>query len=128
MLLSNCAVCSKKKSSFMKSQEATRLELHQIVFNKYIFSIKFKIISLKQTKLLINFCWLQNKFISEMHLRQPGFTCSACRPSTKHRERIKKFRETGGLKHIYKNESDKACFAHDAAYSDSKDLSKNYFR
>ena len=63
-----------------------------------------------------------------MHLRQPGFTCSASEPSTKHRERIKKFRETGGLKHIYKNESDKAGFAHDAAYSDSKDLSKNYFR
>ena len=26
------------------------------------------------------------------------------------------------MKHIYKNELDKACFAHDSAYSDSKDL------
>ena len=31
-------------------------------------------------------------------------------------------KETGNLKHIYKNELDKACFAHDAACPDSKDL------
>ena len=37
---------------------------------------------------------------------------------------MQKFRETGNLEDLYKNELDKACFAHDAAYSDSKDLSK----
>ena len=42
----------------------------------------------------------------------------------KHRERIQKFREPGNLKHLYSNELDKAYFAHDAAYSDSKDLAK----
>ena len=36
----------------------------------------------------------------------------------------RKFRETGDLNYIYKNELDKACFAHDATYSDSKDLAK----
>ena len=41
---------------------------------------------------------------------------------TKHCERIQQFREPDDLKHIYKNELDKACFAHDAAYSDSKEL------
>ena len=56
------------------------------------------------------------------HLEQPGFTFSASEPFTKHRERIKKFRETGNLKHLYRNKLDKACFAHDAGYSDSKDL------
>ena len=60
----------------------------------------------------------------EFHLKRPGFTYSACRPFTKHRERIKKFRVTGNLKHLYGNELDKTCFAHDAAYSDSKDLAK----
>ena len=60
----------------------------------------------------------------ELHLKQSGFTYSACGPFTKHRERIKKFRETGKLKHLYRNEIDKACFAHDAAYCDSKDLVK----
>ena len=38
--------------------------------------------------------------------------------------RIQKFRETGNLKHLYRNELDKACFAHDAAYSASKGLAK----
>ena len=65
-----------------------------------------------------------NKFMLELHLKQPRFTWSACVPFTKHRERIQKFRETGNLKHLYINELDKPCFAHDAAYSDSKDLTK----
>ena len=65
-----------------------------------------------------------DKFMPELHLRQTRFTYRACGPFTKHRRRIKKFRETGNSKHIYKNELDKACLAHDAAYSDSKDLAK----
>ena len=60
----------------------------------------------------------------ELHLRQPGFTYIACGPFTKHHERIKKLKETDKLNCIYKNELDKACFAHDAAYSDSEDLPK----
>ena len=63
-------------------------------------------------------------FMSEMHLRQPQFTYSACGPFIKHKQRIQKFKETGDTNYIYKNELDKACFAHDAAYSDSKDLTK----
>ena len=41
-----------------------------------------------------------------------------------HKQRIQKFKETGDTNYIYKNELNKACFAHDAAYSDSKDLTK----
>ena len=59
-----------------------------------------------------------------MHLRQPQFTYSVCGPFTKHKQRIQKFKETGDTNYIYKNELDKACFTHDAAYSDSKDLTK----
>ena len=65
-----------------------------------------------------------DKFMLEMYLRQPGFTYSACGPLTKHKERIQKFMQTGDTNYIYRNELDKACFAHDAAYSDSKDLEK----
>ena len=65
-----------------------------------------------------------DKFMPEMHLRQPQFSCSACGPFTKHKQRIKKFRETGDTNYIYKNELDKACFAHDAACSDSKSPTK----
>ena len=65
-----------------------------------------------------------DKFMPEIHLRQPQFTYSACGPFTKHEQRIQKFKETGDTNYIYKNELDKACFVHDAAYSDSKDLTK----
>ena len=37
------------------------------------------------------------KFMPELHLKEPEFTYSACRLFTKHRERIQKFRETGNL-------------------------------
>ena len=56
-----------------------------------------------------------------MNLKQPGFTYSACGPFTK-KERIKKFKETEGSRYIYKNDLDKACFQHDMAYEDFKDL------
>ena len=65
-----------------------------------------------------------DKFMPEIHLRQPQFTYSACGPFTKHEQRIQKFKETGDANYVYKNELDKACFVHDAAYSDSKDLTK----
>ena len=60
----------------------------------------------------------------EMHLKQPGFTYSACGSLTKNKERIQKFKETGGTSYIYKNELDKACFQHDMADGDFKDLAK----
>ena len=62
--------------------------------------------------------------MSEIHLRQPGFTYTACGPFTKNKERIQKFKETGDTNYIYKNELDKACFQHDMAYGDFKDLTK----
>ena len=65
-----------------------------------------------------------DKFMHEMHLRQPQLTYSACGPFTKPKQRIQKFKETEITKYIYKNELDKAYFAYDAAYSDSKDLTK----
>ena len=40
----------------------------------------------------------------------------------RHKERIKKFKQTGDTRYIYRNELDKACFQHDSAYADHKDL------
>ena len=51
----------------------------------------------------------------ELRLRQPGFIYSAGEPFTKIRKRIQQFREAGNLKHIYKSELDKVCFAHDGS-------------
>ena len=68
------------------------------------------------------FLLVGDKFMPEMHLKQPGFTYSACGPFTKNKERIEKFMQTGNTDFIYKNELDKACFQHDMAYGKSKDL------
>ena len=62
--------------------------------------------------------------MSEMHIKQPAFTYSACGPFTKNKERIQKFKETGDTNYIYKNELDNACFQHDMAYGDFKGLSR----
>ena len=70
------------------------------------------------------FLLVGDKFMPEIHLRQPQFTYSACGAFTRHEERIQKFKETGDTNYVFKNELDKACFVHDAAYSDSKDLTK----
>ena len=70
---------------------------------------------------LINkFLLAGDKFMPEIHLRQPRFTYSACGPFT----RIQKFKETGDTNYVFKNELDNASFVQDAAYSDSKDLPK----
>ena len=70
------------------------------------------------------FLLARGKFMPEMHLRQPGFTYSACVLFTKNKERIQQFKETGDTSYIYKNELDKACFQHDMAYGDFKDLKR----
>ena len=67
------------------------------------------------------FLLAEDKFMPEMHLRQPGFTYSACGPFTKNKERIRKFKQTGDSRYIYRNELNKACFQHDMAYGDFKD-------
>ena len=79
-----------------------------------------KIINMNNT--INKFLLARDKFMPEMHLKQPGFTYSACGPFTKHKERIQKFKETGDTQYIYRNELDKACFQHDAACADNKDL------
>ena len=57
-----------------------------------------------------------------MHLRQPQFVYSACGSFTRHKERMKKFKQTGDTRYIYRNDLDKACFQHNSAYADNKDL------
>ena len=66
-------------------------------------------------EIINKFLLTADKFVPELHLKQSGFTYHA---------KIQKFRETCNLKHLCINELDKSCFAHDVAYSDSKDLAK----
>ena len=74
------------------------------------------------SKIINKFLIAGDKFMPEMHLRQPRFTYSTCRPFTKNKERFKKFKEAGDSKYIYQNELDKACFQQDMAYGDHKGL------
>ena len=79
---------------------------------------------IKMNEIINKFLLVGDKFIPEMHLKQPGFAYSACGPFTKNKERVEKFMQTGNTDFIYKNELDKAYFQHDMAYGKSKDLIK----
>ena len=65
-----------------------------------------------------------NKFMPEVHLRQPRFYYSDCGPFTRNKQRIQKIMETGDTNDIYRNELDKACFQHDMAYGEYKNLER----
>ena len=55
-------------------------------------------------EIINKFLLVCDKFMPEMHLKQPGFACSACSPFTKNKERVEKFMQTGNTDFIYKNE------------------------
>ena len=74
---------------------------------------------------IVNKCLLGgDKFMPEMHLKQPGFTFSAFGPSAESKERIGKFMQTGNTDYTYKNYLVKTCFQHDMAYDKYKDFNK----
>ena len=62
-------------------------------------------------KVVNKFLLAGDKFVPEMHLKQPGFTYSVCGSFTKNKERIRKFKETGDTSYIYKDELDKVVFS-----------------
>ena len=103
---SKCADCGIKKSRFVKEQEAKGLlsslglktRLSKIsLFGDILFSVY------KMNEIINKLLPVGDKFMPEMHLKQPGFTYSACGPFTKNKERIEKFMETGNTNFIYKN-------------------------
>lgn len=54
-------------------------------------------------------------------LRKSGFTYSACRPFAKNKTRIRKFKETRNIRHVYQNKLDKTCYLHDMANGTYRD-------
>ena len=107
MLSSSCAICGKKKLTFIKNKELNN-------FNDYF----------RTNKIINAFLLTGYKFLPELHVKQLRFTYFPSGTFTKHRERTQKFRKKRNLKHFYRNELDKASFAYDEAYSDTKDLAK----
>ena len=75
---------------------------------------------INMNNLINKFLLAGDKFMPEMHLRQPRFVYSACGPFTRHKERIKEFKRTGDTRLLYRNELDKPCFKHNAAYAKYK--------
>ena len=49
---------------------------------------------IKMNKIVNIFLLEGDKFMPEIHLKQPAFTYSACGTFTKNKERIQKFKET----------------------------------
>ena len=60
--------------------------------------------------------------MSEIYSRQHGLTYSSSGTFIKKKERRKELKETRDLRYVYQNELGKACFQHDMAYGDFKDL------
>ena len=54
-----------------------------------MFCFKCKMNKIMDISLLVG-----DTFMPEMHLRQPGFTCSACGPFTKNKKKIETFMQT----------------------------------
>ena len=109
MISPKCATSGQKKSIFIKNQEAkgllsnlglkTPLSKVPILGDILLWSASLKY---KMNKTVNMFLLAGDKLMPEMHLKQPGFTCSACGPFTKNKERIQKFKETGDTNYIYK--------------------------
>ena len=86
-----------KKSKFIKDQQAKgllsnlsiRTPLNKIPLNSIV------LIKYKMNNIINKFLLAGDKFMPEMHLKQPQFTYSVCGPFTKHKQRIQKFKETG---------------------------------
>ena len=122
-----CVDCRIKKSRFVKEQETKGLlsslgfktRLSKISLFEDIFFWVYKMNEIVNTFLLAG-----DKFMPELHLKQPGFTYSVCGLFTRNKERIENFKKTGNTDFIYRNDLDKACFQHDMAYGKSKDLAK----
>ena len=56
------------------------------------------------------FLLVGDKFMPEMHIKQPGFPYSACGPFAKNKERIETFMQTGNTEHIYNIDLDNVSF------------------
>ena len=105
MISPKCATSGRKKSIFIKNQEAKGLLSNlglKTPLNKVPILGDILFWEYKMNEIVNKFLLAGDKFMPEMHLKQPGFTYSACGPFTKNKERIQKFKETGDTNYIYK--------------------------
>ena len=81
---SKCSVCGIKKSRFVEEQEAKSL-LSNLGIKTPLSKIPLNVLSVKMNEIVNTFLLVGDKFMPEMHLKQPRFTHSACNPFTKNK-------------------------------------------
>ena len=67
-----------------------------------MFCFKCNFTEYKMNDIVDKFLLPGDKFMPELHLKQPGFTYSACGPFIKSKEKVQKFKETGDTKYLEK--------------------------
>ena len=105
MILSKCAICGSKKSRFIIKQEPSRILSNlglKTPLNKIPFSGDILFQNYKMNEIVHKFLLAGDKFMPDMHLKQPGFTYSTCGPFTKNKERIQKFKQRGDSRYLQK--------------------------
>ena len=94
---SKCADSGIEKSRFVKQQEAKGL-LSNLGIKAPLSKIPLLDVLLvrriKMNEIVDKFLLAGDKFLPELHLKQAGFTYSACGPFTKNKERIERFMQT----------------------------------
>ena len=78
--------------------------------NKTMYKALVPSTLINMNNIINKFLLAGDKFMPEIHLKQPQFVYSACGSFTRHKERIKKFKQTGDTRYIYRNELNKVCF------------------
>ena len=89
-----CAACGIKKSRFVKEHEAKGL------LSSLGIKTPLNKKCIKMNEIMNKFLLVGDKFMPEIHLKQPGFTHSACGLFTKNKERIAKLIQTGNTNFI----------------------------
>ena len=125
LILSKDPACRTNKLRFIKEKGANVLLSSlwtKTPLKKNSSSWFFLIWRYKMNEIVNNLLLWGNKFMREIYLRQPGFTCSTCGLFTKNEERIQKFNETENSWYIYQSKLDKASFQHGMVYGDFSGL------
>ena len=90
---SKCSVCVIKKSRFVKEREAkgllSNLRIKTPLSETPLLNILFWM-HIEMNESINKFLLVGDKFMLEMHLKQPGFTYSTCGPFTKNKEKNRK--------------------------------------
>ena len=116
IMQSKCPDCGIKTSRFMKEQETKYLlgNLGIKALSSKIPLFHFVLRCIIMNEIVNKFLLAGDKFIPELHFKQPGFTYSACGRFTRNKEKIKKFMQTENKDFIQRNELNKAGKAKDS--------------